>query len=185
MSLWGLFTFGLSSLVTCEAAWPELWDWKSSGLASLLTLILIAAQASLFTPHPEWAWHRGKSSGFGVRDSGGKPKSITDSVVKVFLSCLYTLYACVTGKFKKEIHFFFRVSPNGTSEIQQDWCKWKILYTPQCYTVIFCQDLHVFPCLPGSQLRPRVWGHQSWKSLWTTSSPSLPFTVGETEAQKD
>ena len=147
-SHWGLSP--LAFLLWWPLWWPGLNSgWKNSGLVSLLTLILRASQAFLIIPYPESAWNRGKSSGFGVRDSGGKPKSTTDSVVKVFLSSLYTVYAWATGNFKKEIHFFQSCSQWDT------WDPTELLQMEDSlYTLVlhcnFYQDFHLFLCLPGA-----------------------------------
>lgn len=111
-SHWGLSP--LAFLLWWPLWWPGLNSgWKNSGLVSLLTLILRAAQAFLIIPHPESAWNRGKSSGFGVRDSGGKPKSTTDSAVKVFLSSPYTVVCMSYWKFQEGNTFFSELLPMG------------------------------------------------------------------------
>lgn len=125
-------------------------DWTPDGRTQVLLLcwlILRAAQPFWFTPYPESAWHRGKSSGFGVRDSGGKPTSTTDSVVKVFLSSLYTVYAWATGNFKKEIDFFCSQRDTwGPTELLQmeDFLHTLVLHCN------FYQDFYLFLCLPGA-----------------------------------
>lgn len=144
----GLVTFGLSPLVTSVVAWPELRmeelrpcfsaDSDSQGSPGLLDYSI-----------PRISLEQGKKLRLWGQRLSGKPKSTTDSVVKVFLSSLYTVYAWATGNFKKEINFFQSCS---------QWDMWDptelLQMEDSLYTLVlhcnFYQDFHLFLCLPGA-----------------------------------
>lgn len=116
----------------CEACSP--FDLSS------LDLNFQGSPASLFTPYPPWesACYRRRISGFGVRDSGCKPKSTTDLCRKRSVSKLSVHTVCMYyWKFQVGNTLFFRVGPSRQTRSNRTDATERFSTHPPCYIVIF------------------------------------------------
>ena len=100
-----------------------------------------------------------------------------------FLSSLCMLYACVIGNFQQEIHFS-RVGPNGQIRSKRTNATGRFSADPSATLWFSPSRSPPLSLVARKPTKTQGLRTSELKRLWISSSPSLPFTVGETEDQK-